>query len=348
MTNREALEILGLGRKANDYELEERYARLVKGYGRRQDLEGKAQMERINAAYRHLKGDDVPHEPEKASDRKVIAGKRVYDWKNLVYYGWKPALLILLVVLLLAGVLYSMLTNKRSDFHVAVIGKIIDVERLDTSQTPKEHPFWNLEDYLKSKLPTVQHPSIEFLTLGSQDGQFEMATMTKRSIYLAGQQPTEILLLDPQQFDVFQKAGLLAPMDADWEALLKQADQHAVEELFTAKKAEEIDIEGPELKPTGRTRIYGLDTKNSHLFEAFGIFGNQVILARLFRSDHAASIEAFLSQLLQDREALRSQIQAQRQASREVAESQSRHTQDMHKQQESLRESQASSLAQQP
>ncbi|MDI9497333.1 MAG: hypothetical protein QM270_02450 [Bacillota bacterium] len=324
MTNREALEILGLGTKANSHEIEARYGRLIKGYAKRIDEPGKAELERINAAYRHLKGDDKPFVPPKASDRRVVFGKSVYQWRNIIHYGWRPFIAIALALALVISIIVTVLTNKQPDLQLAAIGAIVDV---GSSSLTQDQKIESLGDYA-AKIETIEKPVFEVLTIGGDiDPEMEMAAITKRMIYMSGSQPTDLMLLDQSHVDLFHEEGFFEPFDDYWERLVAKHGEERVLRLFTPVRLaprepeEENATTGGAGTPGAEVPIYILDATESGIFEAFGIYGREVFLMKpSFGGEKDLGFD-LLDRIVADQDELFERIRVREEAAR-IAEEQ--------------------------
>ena len=305
MTRKEALQALGLGPKANEYEIESRYALLLKGLVQRTDEEGVARRELINQAYRHLKGDDKPFVPPTARDRRVILGRTVYQWRNFFDYGWRPMLGILAATILVISIIVTVVTNKPPDLQLAGIGEMVRVNELTYRQDVT--PRLDLEDYARETIG-VERPAFEVLTIGAgTDPQMEMAALTKRMIYMSGQQKTDLMLLDDENFELFFVEDIFMPLDEVWATLVATHGEEAVRRVFepvTRTPKEESELQ---------EGIYAFACEDSGLFEAFGLFGPRMLLVRPLFEGHPEAALALLDQFVADQERLLGMVEEGRQ-----------------------------------
>ncbi|MDI9468860.1 MAG: hypothetical protein QM296_01495 [Bacillota bacterium] len=321
MTNREALEILGLGTKANSYEIEARYGRLIKGYAKREDEEGKAQLERINAAYRHLKGDNKPFVPPKASDSRVVFGKTVYQWRNIIDYGWKPFIAISLAVGLVIAIVVTAINNDPPDLQVAAIGAFADVGH---ARLQKDQEIESLGKYA-ARIENVDKPVFEMLTIGGNiDREIEMAAITKRMIYATGSQQTDLMLLDQVHVDLFFEEGFFDPLDDYWERLVAAHGEERVRKVFEpvrmAPPPPSVDTDqataGGAAEPGGENPIYIFDATESGIFEAFGIYGMEVYVLKPSFSGEEDLGYALLDRIVAQQDELFERIRVREEAAR--------------------------------
>ncbi len=325
MTNKEALDILGLGTKANSYEIEARYGRLIKGYAKREDEEGRAELARINAAYRHLKGDDKPFVPPKASDRRVFFGKTVYQWRNIFHYGWRPFIAIALALALVIAIIVTAVTNEPPDLQLAAIGAFVDI---GSSSLQQDQQIETLAEYA-AKIETIHEPVLEVLTIGGNvDPEMEMAAITKRMIYMSGSQQTDLMLLDQNHVDLFHEEGFFAPLDDYWERLVAKHGEERVRRLFTpvrrAPREPESEsgsaVTGGAAEAAAEPPIYIFDATESGIFEAFGIYGLETCLMKpSFAGEEDLGFD-LLDRIVTDQDELFERIRAREEAARAEAE----------------------------
>lgn len=311
MTNKEALAILGLEHPANRQMIESRYARLIKGYGR----SNPEKMAEINEAYRTLTEDSrkVTIEPRL---QKEVAGKSLYQWKNIVHYGKTPALVTLVVIALVVSIVMSVVRKEDPDFTLAAIGSFYNRE--DNIMEDKDS-LYTITDFAEDNLG-VERPLVDLLSIGSNaDPQVEMANVTKRILYAGGMTPADILLIDKANFDYLQGEGVLISLE-DFYAEL--ATRYSEEELAIIKPVyghvsisdEELDAKRAEEKANGKSSsseteedkdwlsedlyIVGFDFSESQLFNSLSMLGYEQIVGITIHNKDNENAYDFIENLI--------------------------------------------------
>ncbi len=292
MTKKEALAILGLEHPANRQMIENRYARLIKGYYRT-DPE---KMAEVNEAYKVLTEDSRKVEISPRL-QKQVAGKSLYQWKNFLHYARIPALVTVLALALVISIIYSVSTKKDPDFVLAVIGNFYNREN---NLLEDQDELYTVNEFIIEHME-VERPLVELLSIGSnQDPQMEVANMTKRILYAGGMAPADVFLLDEANFENFHLEGVLVSLEDFFEELLAE---YSSEELSLLKPVyghialtdEEIEAQKASGKlPSGdtdsssteldewisaETYIVGFDFSETQIFNGLSMLGHQQILS---------------------------------------------------------------------
>ena len=121
MTREEALRVLDLEEGATIFEIERRYTVLAQ----RARIEGQnAERDNlVNEAYLCLIGQEKKVVQIPGKLRKVFLGKSLYEWGNWWHYMRWTILAVIIGGFFLGSVIYSIATNTKPDFQVAVVGR---------------------------------------------------------------------------------------------------------------------------------------------------------------------------------------------------------------------------------
>lgn len=311
MTKKEALVILGLEHPANRQMIESRYARLIKGY-HRSDPE---KMAEVNEAYKTLTEDSRKVEIAPRLQKKV-AGKSLYQWKNVVHYARVPALVTLLVLALVIGIIYSVVTKEDPDFIIAAIGSFYNRE---DNLVENQDELYTINEFVLEHM-AVERPLVDLLSIGSnQDPQMEMANMTKRILYAGGMTPANLLLLDEANFDSFQIEGVLFPLENFYKELQAAYNSEELDFIkpvyghiaLTDEEVEEqkATVETSNVKESSstglddwiskETYIVGFDLSEKQIFNGLSMLGYQQILSVPVQSEDREQAFAFIRLLIE-------------------------------------------------
>ncbi len=261
MTREEALRVLGLGEGATEYEIERRFTVLVRRA--RTEAPDAARDTSLNEAFNLLTGRDPATRdsliPEKM--RKKVAGRTLYEWANLWHYGRWTLLGILVVVGILGGIVYSIVTAEKQDFQVAVVGEFA---LLDKDRHAETFPLYQ---FSRDAAGAVK-PLLEFLPLKERDeNEMDIAVRMQMSIILSGVNPVDLFITNDYAFHYYRHSGLFAPLEPLYERLRQQIDPALfaqIEPLYgTVEDGDGNPVEGPYLM--------GLDFTGTWLVEGLGI-----------------------------------------------------------------------------
>ena len=285
LTRAQAIKLLELEGKPNREVIESRYAMLCRRYKDLSDPDNQRHMAEINQAYNVLTGFNQPFVPANPRLNKKVAGKSVYQWRNMVYYGWKPALAVLLVTALIIGIVYSAATNKDSDFHLAALGAFYDTQAsLTTDETTD---YLDLGDYAKTQLG-VENPSSEVLLISdSADAQLEQASIMKRMLYMSGSIDTDVYLVDQANLNMFAEQDLWMDLTDFYQTLEATYDSEQLQDF------EPVYLQDK----TGQSYLAAINVSGQQLMNAFGIVGGEQYLAISVLNETPEKAEQFIRSL---------------------------------------------------
>ncbi len=261
MTREQALQVLGLGADATEYEIERRFTVLIRRA--RREPPDDARDTRLNEAFNLLTGRDPATRdsliPEKM--RKKVAGRTLYEWANIWHYGRWTLLGILLVAGLIGGILYSILTTEKHDLQVAVVGEFA---LLDKDRHAETFPLYQFA----RDAGGASNPLLEFLPLKENDeNEMDMAVRMQMSLMLSGVNAVDLFITNDYAFHYYQRSGLFAPLEPLYEQLRQQIDPQLfaqIQPLYgTVEDSDGNPIEGPYLM--------GLDLTGTWLVEGLGV-----------------------------------------------------------------------------
>ncbi|NJP40730.1 hypothetical protein HCH52_06655 [Oscillospiraceae bacterium HV4-5-C5C] len=287
LTRAQAIKILELTGKPNREVIENRYAMLCRRYKDLSDPDNQRHMAEINQAYNVLTGFNQPFVPEDPRLNKKVAGKSVYQWRNIFYYGWKPALAVILVAALIIGIVYSAVTNKDSDFHLAALGAFYDTQSSLTSDETAD--YLDLSDYAKTQLG-VENPSSEVLLISSSaDAQLEQASIMKRMLYMSGSIDTDVFLVDQANLNLFAEQDLWTDMTDFYQTLQATFDSEQLQDFVPVYLQDE----------TGQSYLAAINVSSQQLLNAFGILGGEQYLAISVLNKTPEKAEQFIKSLVE-------------------------------------------------
>lgn len=318
MTKQEAWAIFGLEEGANRQMIESRYARLIKGY-HRSDPE---KMAEINEAYRILTDSErkVVISPRM---QKEVAGKSLYQWKNIVHYGTRPFLVGLAILALVVAIIYSVVTNEDPDFTLVAMGRFYNRE---SSILEDQDSLYTVNDFLEEHME-LQNPMVDVLTIGSdEDPQMEVANVTKRVLYAGGMAPSDIMLFDQANFDSMEAEGILIDLEDFYLALQSKYSEEELSiftpvygrialtdeerEIRDATRAtseddvpESTDLYGDDADfLSDELYMIGLDVSETQLFNGLSLLGSEQILSiNLHLEDTSLAFE-FIERLIEEQD----------------------------------------------
>ena len=293
MTREEAFEILSLSSEANSYEIENRYSILARAYFRDERQESKDKMERINEAYGLLTGKTIKREVEvNPKDYEIIFGRTRKYWKNLIYYSYKPALAILLIVAVLFSIIYTAVTNKHADFDIAYLGSFAKLDEKDIN--------FDIEKILEDKYQ-LEKVVLNFLPIyDGVDVQSQNAIMMKMSIISAGAQNIDLMVVDRTQFDTYAKRGLFSSLDEYIQDKEIDIDGQHVEKRYAQIMEVPVGaVLDSEPIPIEEEKVYGLEMSDDSL-AGLGIYGNSYILTIPNLAKHKDLAIDVLSDIIQE------------------------------------------------
>lgn len=122
----ECLGIMELEESAEIRDIENKYSVLIKKYRSVDTDEARIKLDQVSLAYNILTGRYVEPEPINPKLEKIIAGKSIKQWQTVWHYGRWPLLVIVIIAALVISLIYSIATNKKSDFSVVVMGQFYD------------------------------------------------------------------------------------------------------------------------------------------------------------------------------------------------------------------------------
>ena len=307
MTETEARQILGLSEDANAYEIESRFTLLSRGLYRDTSPEGQEKTERLIEAYDLLRGYERPKLQRSARDEEVIFGKKRYEWRTFFDYGWRPAIAVLLLVLIVGSILFSVLTHRNPDLDIAYVGayRYLD-ERRDFSEQERLNQALlygqgaQAKDSSPGSSQTTSHvhtsavnleklPYVAYDLLSLYEGidpQMEQAMLTKMSLFTAGAKNVDLMFCDSKMFTRYARQGFFQALDANVDELKDPLSEGEVDLLYERVYATPEDDPEAEAQPIEDAHIYGLKLKGTWP-AGLGIYGDEYILAFPKFSQHS-------------------------------------------------------------
>ena len=266
LSRRRALEIMELPLNANVYEVETRYPMLIRRY---RALGQEEKLEEITLAYDILTNRWVP--PPKIDPRmeKVVLGRKIKDWRNIIAYGFKPFLLTVAILAMVIAIIVAAVTNKQPDYSVATFGHLSAMDH-DVEQYPME--LW-----LRTNFPTLEYPSFSYNYASASDPQLKMAIDQKGMVATMIAGVADLLICDGEYYMRYSRQLALHPMEDLYAELVKAYPKTMakyVEPLYVV--IEEEDAEEAQLEP-GKY-LFGFNLSKEQLLNGLEIYGYEQVL----------------------------------------------------------------------
>lgn len=259
MTEKEALEILGLKQDYSKIDVENRFNILLKkhkaGILNADELSGRYSFEEITQAYNYLMGYHVelPEEPVKPPN--PILKKMGIDEKkakNFLYYYKYHIIGIVIILAMLFSIVKSCVTKVTPDVNVVVIGNIyFDSEQINNT--------------LLSKFEDFKYISVDGATFFPEMDPQQQYAMTMKKTVLLGAADVDIFVVDKNNFEELSKLGAFAALD-DYAAELG-IDINSNAALYSATDDDP------------QKRLYGIDVSTSKVLEESKVLGEKKIVA---------------------------------------------------------------------
>lgn len=295
MTRAEAYEILGLGDAASLYDIERRFAVLV----RRSRMEGinEEKDRQVSEAYSLLSGKAVePVVIPEGLKRKVL-GKSLYEWKNIWEYGRWAFLITITLLGILTTFIYTIATRKPPDIEISIVGEVAILDRDMNGDN------FALRAYARETLNVAQ-ADVRFLPIKEQDDSEEsMGIRTQMSIILVGADPEDMFFTNEFSFNYYTVSGVFRPMKEIYEQLRLTVDP-ALFDLIIPRYGVPVDIDN---KPRGEPYMMGLEITGTWLAEGLGFNSEHNIVSLGSFGDNPEQAEALLFAMFRDQAELETQ-----------------------------------------
>jgi hypothetical protein len=324
LTRAECLQILELDPAANAYEIETRYAMLLRRYRNQTEPEIVERVNQITQAYNILTGRYVEPEPEDPRMEKVIFGKTRKEWQNRWHYGRLPLLFGTLIVAFLVYIVVSIVTNKPPDLQITAVGLFTATGDADE----------RVANYVREVVPGAEKVEYQLLpidlgpaamgvpgattttgsggyTLGTMDAEQQSAYVMKMAAMLAGDS-IEVYVCDLSAYNFYAPQGVFR----DLTGLYNRLQDLPPEVLAKIKPLRRAIVDTSNSLPGETTAtpdydamnldasipISGLDVSALHLTEGLGLYNDSQILTIGFKASDVAKTEAFLEKWIRDYE----------------------------------------------
>ncbi|NLZ55504.1 MAG: hypothetical protein GX900_02430 [Clostridiaceae bacterium] len=266
LSRRRALAIMELPPTANVYEVETRYPMLIRRY---RALGQEEKLEEITLAYDILTNRWVP--PPKIDPRleKVVLGRKIKDWRNIIAYGFKPFLLTVAILSVVIAMIVTAVTNKQPDYSVATFGHLSAL-----NHNAEQYP---MELWLRTNFPTLENPAFSYNYASASDPQFKIAVDQKGMIATAIAGVADLLICDGEYYARYSRQLALHPMEDLYTDLVKAYPKTMakyVEPLYVV--IEEEDAEEAQLEP-GKY-LFGFNLSKEQLMNGLDIYGYEQVL----------------------------------------------------------------------
>jgi len=264
MTEKQALEILGLKEDYSKIDVENRFNILLKkhraGILSADEFSGRHSFEEITEAYNYLMGYHVemPQEPIKPPNPIFkLLGIDEKKAKNFLYYYKYHIIGVILILAMLVSIVKSCVTKVTPDVNVVVIGNIY----FDSEQINKT---------LLSKFENFKYISVDGATFFPEMDPQQQYAMTMKKTVLLGAGDVDVFIVDKNNFDELCKLGAFAPMD-DYA---KQLGINSNDDIALYGTTEDDP----------QRRLYGIDVSASKVLEEAKVLGDKKIAALSIKS----------------------------------------------------------------
>lgn len=324
LTREECLQILELDPGANAYEIETRYAMLLRRYRNQNEPETVEHVSQITLAYNILTGRYVEPEPEDPRMQKVIFGKTRKEWQNRWHYGRLPLLFGTVILAMVVWIIVSIVTNKPPDMQIIGVGLFTATSDADARVT----------NYVREVVPGAERVEYQLMpidlgpaamgvpgatattggsdmTLGTMDAEQQSAYIMKMAAMLAGDS-VEVYVCDLNAYDFYAPQGVFRDLTSLYERLrdLPPDVLAKIKPLRRLQSDNSDSIPGettatPDydaMNQDASIPISGLDVSALHLTEGLGLYNDSQILTIGFKAGDVAKTEAFLEKWIRDYE----------------------------------------------
>ncbi|NMA66932.1 MAG: DnaJ domain-containing protein [Clostridiaceae bacterium] len=282
---KDAYELLGLSENASKEDIEKRYSILLKKYKNvgtddKDSNENLAdEFERVIKAYNLLMGFETPEEedvtPKKPNPVLKWLGIDQKKFETFIHYYKFHILGGIAVIVFLAAMIHSIVTNADPDLNVAFIGKIF---YQDTKA---------FEERVMDAMPDLNAVGTDSaIIFEDMEGQMEVASNMKLTVLFSAAD-MDVFIIDKAQFDRFAQKGAFEKLDELAEEL--KIEEHGI-------KVHRVKTEDDE-----QEHIYGIDLTQNAALKECGIEGEEIIGAIRINSKHRDRAISLIKYLFNNR-----------------------------------------------
>jgi hypothetical protein len=229
--------------------------------------------------------------------KKVVFGRSIFEWKNHWYYMKWTVLGIAIACFVIGSLIYSVATNKRPDFQLAVIGNFAV---LDDDITSDNFPG---NRFIRENIDSA-NPQLDFLPLGEKDtSQMDIGVRMQMSIILSGANPIDLFIANGYNYTFYSASGIFRSIEGLYEQLRTTIDPA----LFSQIEPLYGQILNADGKPDGEPFMMGLDVTGTWLVEGLGMNSDRNILCLGSTGKYQDKADALILAMFRQHEALMAQ-----------------------------------------